>query len=114
MALVHVIDDDETASYVASRYLRSWGLEVTVSQNGVDALLAEERTPADLVLLDLRLPRLHGAEVARELRRRRPEVPIIVVTGYPQDLACKPVDADAILRKPFDPDELSRHIAPFT
>lgn len=56
----------------------------------------------DLVLLDYAMPGLNGAEVAQAVRSRRPDLPVIFVTGYADQAAMKAAAADApILQKPF-------------
>jgi CheY-like chemotaxis protein len=68
MALVLVVEDDESFSDALAYRLRKEGFEVGVCPTGPDALEAFDRNGADLVLLDLVLPGTPGTEVCRSLR----------------------------------------------
>jgi len=65
MALVLVVEDEESFSDALSYMLRKEGFEVAVCPTGLDALAAFDRNGADLVLLDLMLPGPPGTEVCR-------------------------------------------------
>ncbi len=77
MALVLVVEDEESFSDALSYMLRKQGFDVTVCPTGPDALAAFDRDGADLVLLDLMLPGPPGTEVCRcvlwRSRWNRPE-----------------------------------------
>jgi two-component system, OmpR family, response regulator RegX3 len=80
MALVLVVDDEESFSDALSYMLRKEGFEVAVCPTGPDALAAFDRNGADLVLLDLILPGPPGTEVCRSLRERS-DVPVIMLSA---------------------------------
>ncbi len=74
------MDDERKIADIARDYLQHAGYAVLTAHTGDDALtLARARRP-DLVVLDLRLPRMDGIDVARTLRRESP-VPIIMLTA---------------------------------
>jgi two-component system response regulator PilR (NtrC family) len=77
-----IIDDEEVLQDVLSSLLRREGYEVLSAKTGEMGLevLAEEEV--DLVLLDLMLPGISGQEVLKEIRRREPEMVVVVVTAY--------------------------------
>ncbi|HEX6200038.1 MAG TPA: sigma-54 dependent transcriptional regulator, partial [Thermoanaerobaculia bacterium] len=77
-----IIDDEEVLQDVLSSLLRKEGYEVLSAKTGETGLevLAEEEV--DLVLLDLMLPGISGQEVLKEIRRREPEMVVVVVTAY--------------------------------
>ena len=108
-AAILVIDDDaEVRSFIAQS-LEGLGHSVITAasgQEGLDRLV--EQTP-DLVLLDYAMPEMHGAEVARIIRRTHPRLPIVFVTGYAEsDQMDAALKGDvAILRKPFAIGELA-------
>jgi PAS domain S-box-containing protein len=79
-------DDEDTVLEVASRLLSSIGYEVVQAKDGEDALnqFAEHHRDIRLALVDLTMPRLGGEETLRELRRRSPELPLVLMSGYPQ------------------------------
>jgi DNA-binding response OmpR family regulator len=105
---VLVVEDDEAIADVLRRTLRQEGHEVRSAGDGVEALaLAEEFIP-DVVILDLGLPKLDGAEVLRRLRRES-DVPILVLTARAElDDRVEGLDsgADDYLVKPFERREL--------
>ncbi len=85
------------------------GYEIDEATDGEQALaLVEERVP-DLVLLDWKMPGRHGSLVLDELKSRRPELPVIVLTAeiadHHRDLA-ESLKVDVFLTKPFSPLEL--------
>src|SRR5947207_4342180 len=105
---VLVVEDDEAIADVLRRTLRQEGHEVRSAGDGVEALaLAEEFVP-DVVILDLGLPKLDGAEVLRRLRRES-DVPILILTARAElDDRVEGLDsgADDYLVKPFERKEL--------
>jgi CheY-like chemotaxis protein len=110
---VLVIEDEAAVAEEFTDTLRSAGLRITVANDGFTALRAQDLDPADCVLLDLRLPDMRGGDVALDLRSRRPDLPIVVVTGYPVEAAALPITADEILYKPIRPADLARLVCRF-
>ncbi len=102
------MDDERRIADIARDYLQHAGYSVLAAHSGDDALtLARTRRP-DLIVLDLRLPRMDGIEVARTLRRES-TVPIIMLTaraGESDRLLGLDVGADDYMTKPFSPREL--------
>ena len=108
MNLLLVEDDDSIAEPLADG-LRREGFDVTRAATGADALAAD---PADLVLLDLRLPDVDGFTVCRELRARS-DVPIIVVSARGEEIdrvVGLELGADDYVVKPFGLRELIARI----
>lgn len=111
-----VVEDQEPIARLLKWQLESAGFDVHTEATGKDGLqYATEHRP-DLVVLDLKLPDVHGYQVCRELRRLYHPwvVPILMLTGMD-----KPIDqlrgfahgADAYLTKPFDMSELLDSVA---
>ena len=100
-----IADDSATARKAIRAYLTQRNFEVCGEAiDGVDALeKATELEPA-LIVLDLRMPRMNGVEVASVLRRRMPNVRIVLLTMYDEVLAYKSllsaIGIDAIISKP--------------
>lgn len=84
---VLVVDDEATQRSTLSETLRAWGYRSFEAGTIAETLLIVEREQPDVVLLDVRLPDGSGISVLDELRRRSPQLVVIVVTGYvnPED-----------------------------
>ena len=103
MASILVIDDEETVREMISTMLRHAGYEVDEAADGVGGLAIFREGPADLVIVDIEMPRRGGLAVIRELRKASPKAKIIAITGYnPSKLddALK-LGAAHTFRKPF-------------
>jgi CheY-like chemotaxis protein len=105
---VLVVDDDSAVREVTAGILGDLGYRVIEAGSGGAALeLLDREGHIDVMLVDFAMPGMNGAEVAREARARRPEVPILFVTGYADTTALKETDEDVILRKPYIEQELA-------
>src|SRR5437762_4850862 len=103
-----VVEDDEAIADVLRRTLRQEGHEVRSAADGVEALALFRSFVPDVVILDLGLPKLDGAEVLRRLRRES-DVPILILTARSElDDRVEGLDAgaDDYLVKPFERREL--------
>jgi CheY-like chemotaxis protein len=104
-----VVDDDVHMRSFLAELLEEEGFDVTTASNGFSGLrLAEERRPR-VVLLDLVMPELSGADVLHELRMSplTRDMAVVVVTGQPQLLSdAERADTDGIVAKPFDVPDL--------
>jgi two-component system, NtrC family, sensor kinase len=112
---VLVAEDDEIVRAMLERLLSDLGYEVRTARHGQEALdLALGGTPFDLVITDVRMPRMGGPELGRRLGQRWPGLPILYISGYDVEASTGGDAAHrryAFMRKPFDPDELARRIA---
>jgi len=79
---VLVVDNEEKMRRILEMSLVNMGHEVTQAGDGVEALAAIDAASFDLVLTDLRMPRMDGIGLLRALRERGDEVPVIVLTAY--------------------------------
>ncbi|HET7535609.1 MAG TPA: PAS domain S-box protein [Candidatus Didemnitutus sp.] len=105
-----VVEDEKTIREVTSLILARQGFQVVTAVDGADGLLkfCAEPTRFSAVLLDLMLPRLNGYKLAREIRGRAPNLPIIVSTGTAGDsqetdsvAVLRSLGVKSILRKPY-------------
>lgn len=106
---VLIVDDDRTVADVLARYLTREGYQVRTADDGPSGLQSALGDPPDLVILDLMLPGLNGAEICRRLRATAP-VPVIMLTarGEEQDrVAGLELGADDYVVKPFSPREVT-------
>jgi twitching motility two-component system response regulator PilH len=106
---VLVIEDDPWTRTITTALLAGEGFAVVEAKNGEEGLsLAREHSP-DAVLLDLALPTKSGLEVLRELKsdRRTEDIPVIVVSAYGTLMNDQDAQqADGVIQKPFDYDDL--------
>ena len=107
-----VVDDDRKIVNLVSMYLRDEGYTVSAAYDGQDALdQALKNTPA-LVILDLMLPKIDGAEVCKVLREHT-RVPIIMLTAKTTEgdkIEGLDLGADDYVTKPFSPKELMSRV----
>jgi PAS domain S-box-containing protein len=102
-ATVLVVDDDEDVRTFLAESLSSLGYRVVEADCGAAGLARIEEAEPALVLLDYAMPGMHGADVARTAREKRPHLPIVFVTGYAEteQLEAALGPAVPVLRKPF-------------
>ncbi len=104
-------DDEPAVRDVTQRTLRALGYIVTTANDGIQALEALDRNRGnfDLLLTDLRMPRLGGLALAATVRKRWPLVPILYMSGHSEALLAgeAPADGYVLLRKPFTASELA-------
>ena len=106
---VLVIDDDPDVRAFIVSSLEDQGYRVREANDGREGLAAIERETPDLVVLDFIMPGLSGAEVARKIRAKRPDQPILFVSGYSETEAVKRTAPDApLLAKPFRAEALAQ------
>ncbi len=77
-----VADDDRTMNMIMQAALQAYGYEVTMAEDGVEALAAFHARPVDMVLLDVEMPGLTGYEVCEQIRRLDRDVPVVLITGH--------------------------------
>jgi CheY-like chemotaxis protein len=101
---VLAVDDDEGVRRFVSHVLEDAGYVVTVAADGPDAIhIAAQARPFDMLLADLKMPQMAGDEMARILRYREPDLKVLYLTGYADQLFKeKPTlwDGEAFLEKP--------------
>lgn len=108
-AKVLVVDDEEVVRRAYIRTLSGESCSVEEAWNGSEALLAMEKQPFDLVLLDQRMPGIDGMAVLKTIKENWPESEVIMITGYPAIEAAKQavaLGAYDYLAKPVGPDEV--------
>ncbi len=109
-ANVLVVDDDAAGRYLKAHILRKSGYRVTEASTGMDAIEQCCAGVPDLVLLDMRLPDIHGVEVCRRIKAAHPSIAVLQTSAAitsPQDRA-RALDggADGFLVEPIEPEEL--------
>jgi two-component system cell cycle sensor histidine kinase/response regulator CckA len=110
-----VVDDDQAVRALAETVLQEAGYTVELAEHGVHAIerLRELGGSVSLILLDLTMPELGGAEAAIELRRLQPDIPIVAMSGYGDTEVAERFSGariDDYLPKPFGPDQLAAKV----
>ena len=80
---VLLVDDSRDMLELLRRYMNNMGLTPFTTNNVVDAIDVLEQGPVDLVITDLNMPDVHGTQLVRYIAQHFPQVPVLVVTGYP-------------------------------
>lgn len=112
---VLLVDDDPDFSETFQRVLESHGYIVEAESNGGAAIERVRSEEVGALMLDIRLPDMNGLEVYLEARKVDPDVPVIVVTGFPREEVEKIVLFEnswntGVMVKPIDPDILCRTV----
>jgi DNA-binding response OmpR family regulator len=105
---VLIVDDETSLREVLGQYLRLEGFVILEAADGVEALEVAQRTPPDLIILDLMLPGVDGVEVCRRLRELS-AAPILMLTARHEEadkLEGFQAGADDYVTKPFSPREV--------
>jgi CheY-like chemotaxis protein len=106
---VLIIDDEDLVRDVVARMIEDLGYAAITATDGPAGLAIVDNLPVDAVLVDLTLPQMTGAAVVTALRERRPNLPIILCSGF--DREGWALRADAYLPKPFRIDTLDHTLA---
>lgn len=100
---VLIVDDEEPVRKFVERVLRDAGYETATASDGLAAIETASQFPMDLLLTDLKMPRMTGDELARRLRLSEPKLKVLYLTGYSDQLFKEKVtlwEDEAFLDKP--------------
>ncbi|MDD6175235.1 MAG: response regulator transcription factor [Firmicutes bacterium] len=100
-----VVDDEERMRKIVSDFLQREGYEIEEAGDGAEAVEKFELDPADLIILDVMMPRMDGWQACREIRKNS-KVPIIMLTARSEEideLTGFELGADEYIAKPFSP-----------
>lgn len=108
-AVILVVDDDRPVRVMLARLLQTSGYTVVQAENVKAARCVLEAEQPDLVVSDIVMPGESGIELRRELRRRFPGLPVILISGYsadgPAEFAARTPDT-CFVQKPFGAEQL--------
>jgi DNA-binding response OmpR family regulator len=111
---VLIAEDEQDTLQLLSVFFRGKGYEVVGASDGLGTMELLEREAPDLVLLDIRMPRLNGWEVLEKVRREGDrDTPVIIISaldGVDDAVRGLVLGADDYLRKPFDLSELEARV----
>jgi CheY-like chemotaxis protein len=104
--IVLVVEDELRVRTTAVRALQEAGYGVLEAADGQEALDVLDRAPkVELVITDVGMPVMDGNELARRLEQLRPDLPILLISGYGDSGTSRPY-----LQKPFSPDQLIHRV----
>lgn len=110
---VLVVDDDPALQALFKQFLKKAGFGRLVVGSGLEAINLAKKQKFDFVFLDLKLPDISGDEVYMQLKEIHPDLPIVVITGYPDSeilskiLSTGPV---TVIKKPIEFDQLNQAV----
>ncbi|MGE0765303.1 MAG: ATP-binding protein [Hyphomicrobiaceae bacterium] len=112
---VLLVEDEDSVRNFAVRALKRQGYEVLEATTGVEALevYAAETLPIDIVVSDVMMPEMDGPTMLTEMRKSRPDLKVIFISGYPDDRFKTGLDPDAhyaFLAKPFSLPQLAAKV----
>jgi len=107
-----VIEDDPEVLSMIVRHLRHKGFGVITARDGLEGLRRLDSGGYDLVITDIVIPYVSGVGVVTALKKKRPEIPVIAITGYGKEpeAAAMEREADLVLSKPVRMIHLMEHI----
>jgi signal transduction histidine kinase len=110
-----LVDDDQSIVYIVKQMLENLGYNVTAKYSSMDALahFSSQRNHFDLVITDMTMPKMTGDILAQRISQMRPDIPIILFTGYGDMIAqekAKALGIRAFLMKPLQTRDLARTI----
>ena len=101
-----LVDDEDVVRDATMAMLREMGHHVTGAGGGTDALeRLDQGLQPDLIITDFKMPRMSGAQLARQVRKSWPTLPLLVITGYVGD--SREVEDIRVLAKPFRQSDLA-------
>ena len=107
-----VAEDDSDIAQLLKLYLEKEGWEVSLAEDGVEAMQIAEKTKVDLAVLDLMMPRMDGWAVTQKLREKS-KLPILILSArnqYSDKVIGLDLGADDYMTKPFNPLEIIARI----
>ena len=109
-----VVDDEPRLRQVILHLMRNDGFRCFEAGNGADALAVLEQHPATLVLSDIRMPKMDGIELLRQVRARYPETAVMMLTAVADvesAVSCFAIGALDYLTKPFNLEEVRARVS---
>ena len=106
-----VVDDDPVIGRSFDRVLSESGYEVSTAHDGPQALASMNREDYDVVFTDIKMPGMDGLELAERIRKTRPWVPVVIITGYGTPANVERAEAAGVagfLDKPLSPGTIER------
>lgn len=104
-----VVDDNFSQLVTMSLILKRKGYLVENARDGIEAVEQVQKNSVDIVFMDIKMPRMNGIDAYKEIKKIKPELPVILLTAYTaEDLLIEGIQAGVykILYKPVDMEEV--------
>lgn len=106
-----VVDDEENIRYALDRWFQMSGFDVDTAEDGAVAVEKCRQSRYDVITMDLVMPKMDGATAIGAIRSLNPDVPILVLSGFPDRTADAPaLGATKVLAKPVLLSELEQEV----
>lgn len=105
-----IVDDEEMLRNLLVKILVQEGYDVDTAENGEEALDKLSQTPYDLLISDIKMPKMNGFELLKNVRSKYPSVGVIIMTAYGDSYSVKDallLGADEYITKPFKSFEIN-------
>ncbi len=110
MSKILIVDDDAVIGVLLSDYLTACGFEVQIENSAVSALEnIKEGSVPNLLIADFQMPDMSGADLLKEIRLLKPELPVVLMSGNSDTQSIvegQNLKADGYIQKPFSPKEV--------
>lgn len=106
---VLVVDDESAIRVFLAAFLEQYEFTVRTAPDGASALALLQAEPVEVILVDLHMPGISGLEMAVEVRRTHPHIPMALITGTPgaiQPTTLKQARISRVFTKPFNLEDL--------
>lgn len=108
---VIVCEDEKFIRWALAEHLRSSGYEVEEAENGIECLKLIEKNIPDIILLDLRMPKMDGTATLKLLREKGLKMPVFILSGFGaagSSREAKELGAQGFIPKPYHLSEISQ------
>ena len=108
---VLIVDDNPNMSSLLSEMLEVFDCASARAGDGPEAIEKIEQDHYDLVITDMRMPKMSGLELLQKIKEKRPDMPVVVISGYALDEEGNDIlsgQADGFLSKPFKMSDIEQ------
>lgn len=106
-----IVDDNPNMSSLLSEMLEVFDYESIRAGDGIEAIEKVEQSDFRLVITDMRMPKMSGLDLLRRIKEKRPDLPVVVISGYALDEEGNDIlssMADGFLNKPFKMSDIEK------
>ena len=107
---VLVVDDEKFIRKILVRIAQQNGFDVTEASDGVDAMNKLRTTDFDIVISDIKMPRLNGWELLKQVKKNNQNTKVLIISAYGNEISSSQVQdcgADCYIPKPFKKEEIT-------